>query len=210
MIKVLIADDHPIVREGLKQMLSETSDINVSGIAKNSAEVMNELQERQHDVILLDISMPGRGGMDTLRQIRKQTPGIPVLMLTIHPEEQYAIRAIKMGASGYLTKDCEPEELISAIRRLAAGGKYITEKLAERLATDINVDTEKPLHELLSNREFTVLLKIAHGNTVSEIAKEMSLSVKTISTYRVRILRKMNMKNNSELTHYCFKHKLLD
>ena len=131
-------------------------------------------------------------------------------MLTIHPEEQYATRAIKMGASGYLTKDCEPEELISAIRRAAEGGKYITEKLAERLATDINVDTETPPHESLSNREFTVLLRIAQGNTVSEIAGEMSLSVKTISTYRARILQKMNMKNNAELTHYCFKHKLTE
>ena len=209
MIRVLVADDHPIIRKGLRQMLSEAHDISVVGEAANGAEVFDELSRKTYDVVLLDISMPGRGGMDILRTIKNQNPRMPVLMLSIHPENQYAVRAIKTGASGYLTKDCEPEEIARAIRKVAAGARYITTKLAEQLAADITGEITKPLHEVLSNREFNVLLKIASGKTVSEIAEEMSLSIKTISTYRSRILKKMNMRTNSELMQYCFKQNLL-
>lgn len=210
MIRVLIADDHPLVRRGLKQILSETSDITVAGEAQNCAGVLQKISKKKYDVVILDITMPGRGGIDVLKRIKAKNPEIPVLILSIHPEEQYAIRAIRVGASGYLTKNCEPEELLIAIRKVASGGKYIQETVAEKLAFDVSSKNSKPLHDSLSNREYEVLRKIAAGKTVSTIASEMSLSVKTISTYRTRILSKMNMKNNAELTRYCFKQRIID
>jgi DNA-binding NarL/FixJ family response regulator len=210
MIKILIADDHPIVRQGLKQALCETPDIIVADEAGNGAEVMHKLREKRFDVILLDISMPGRGGIDILKQIKSQNSLVPILILSVYPEEQYAIRAIRAGASGYLTKSCETEILIKAIKKVASGGKYVSETLAERLVSNMSMDTEKPLHTSLSDREFEVFCKLASGKTVSEIADEMTLSVKTISTYRARILEKMNMKNNAELTHYAMKNRLVE
>jgi DNA-binding NarL/FixJ family response regulator len=210
VIRVLIADDHPVVRRGLKQTMDETPDIRVVGEAENGAEAVNKLSDGTFDVVLLDISMPGRGGIDALKRIKSTNPATPVLVLSVHPEDQYALRALKTGASGYLMKNCEPEELIGAIRKVAVGGKHITQTVAEKLALEISSDTGKLPHETLSNREYEVLRKISSGKTVSQIAEELALSVKTISTHRARILRKMNMKTNAELTRYCFKHRLVE
>ena len=210
MIKILIADDHAIVREGLKQIVSETSDIAVNAEAINGQQVLELAKTNDWDVVLLDIAMPGRGGIDTLKQLKREKPTIPVLVLSMYPEEQYAVRALKAGASGYLTKESAPEELIEAIRKVYSGGKYISSPLAEKLATKVGKEIEKPLHEKLSDREYQVILMIASGKTVKEIADELSLSIKTISTNRSRALRKMDLKNNAELTHYVIKQGLID
>lgn len=210
MIRVLIADDHPLIRKGLKQIISETQDITVDGEAETCAGVLHKLSRKKYDVVILDITMPGRGGIDVLKRIKTKNPKLPVLILSIHPEEQYAIRAMRVGASGYLTKNCEPRELLLAIRRVASGGLYIQDTLAQKLAVDVSSKTAKPPHDSLSDREYEVLLKIAEGKTASKIASEMSLSVKTISTYRTRIMSKMHMKNNSEIIRYCFTHGLVD
>jgi DNA-binding NarL/FixJ family response regulator len=210
MIKILTADDHPIVRQGLKQILSEESDMGVFGEAQNSQEVLELVQKQDWDIVILDITMPGRGGIDVLKELKHQYPKLPVLMLSVHPEDQYAVRALKAHASGYMTKDSAPEELVKAIRKILRGGKYISSTLAEKLAFDLETETEKPLHETLSDREHQVLLMIASGKTVSKIAEELSLSVKTIDTYRARILEKMKMKTNAELTHYAIKNGLVD
>lgn len=210
MIKVLIADDHTIVREGLKQIVRETCDIAVAAEASNGQEVLDKITRQHFDVIVLDISMPGLNGIEVLKQIHSQKPKVPVLILSIHPEEQYAIRVLRAGASGYLTKESAADELIKAIRKVSMGGKYITSSLAEKLALAIDINTEKPLHETLSDREFQVLTLIASGKTVKTIAEHLCLSKKTISTYRSRILEKMKMKNNAELMHYSIQHGLTD
>ena len=208
MIKVLIADDHALVREGLKQVIGQHSDIEVTGEAKNGQEALEKVWKEEFDVVLLDISMPGRSGMDILKEIKSAKPKLYVLMLSMHPEKQYAVRALKAGASGYLTKESAPDELIDAIRRVSMGLKYVTISLAEKLAAELGDDQNKPLHEQLSDREFQVMVKIAKGNTVKEIAANLSLSVKTISTYRTRVLEKMNMKNNSDITSYLMENDL--
>ncbi|MCG3111831.1 MAG: response regulator transcription factor [Candidatus Manganitrophus sp.] len=210
MIKILIADDHAIVRRGLKQILTETADMVVAGEAHNGQELLEKMRSDQWDVIVLDISMPGRGGLDILKQLKSERPKLPVLMLTIHPEDQYAVRVLRAGASGYLTKESAPDHLVEAIRKVARGGKYISPHLAERLAFNLESISERPLHEALSDREFQVLRLIASGKTVKEIGEELSLSVKTISTYRTRILEKMKMKNNAEMTHYAIQQKLVE
>lgn len=210
MIKILIADDHAIVRRGLKQILAETPDMVVAGEAHNGQELLDKVRDHQWDVVVLDISMPGRGGLDTLKQLKSERPKLPVLMLTIHPEDQYAVRVLRAGASGYLTKESAPDHLVEAIRKVARGGKYISPHLAEKLAFNLESLSEKPLHEALSDREFQVLRFIASGKTVKEIGEELSLSVKTISTYRTRILEKMKMRNNAELTHYAIQQKLVE
>lgn len=210
MIKILIADDHAIVRRGLKQILTETADMVVAGEAHNGQELLEKMRSDQWDVIVLDISMPGRGGLDILKQLKSERPKLPVLMLTIHPEDQYAVRVLRAGASGYLTKESAPDHLVEAIRKVARGGKYISPHLAERLAFNLEPISERPLHEALSDREFQVLRLIASGKTVKEIGEELSLSVKTISTYRTRILEKMKMKNNAEMTHYAIQQKLVE
>lgn len=210
MIKILIADDHAVVRKGLKQILDETSDIVAADEAKNGQEVLEKIRKSDYDIVMLDISMPGRSGIEILKQIKDERPEISVLVLSMHPEEQYAVRALKAGASGYLTKDSAPEELIEAIRKISQGGKYITISLAEKLAFDLEIDSEKPLHETLSDREYEVMCKIASGKTIKEIAEELFLSIKTISTYRSRILEKMKMKSSAELTHYAIKHGLVE
>ena len=210
MIRILIGDDHAIVREGLKQILAETSDMAVAGEAANGQEVLEQVSKNDWDLLLLDIAMPGRAGMDILKQLRSERPELPVLMLSMYPEEQYAVRALKAGASGYLTKESAPEELIAAIRKVSQGGKYVSSSLAEKLAVYLETDHEKPVHELLSDREYQVMAMIASGKTVKQIADELSLSVKTISTYRSRTLRKMEMKNNAEITYYAIKHALVD
>jgi len=210
MIKILIADDHAIVREGLKQIVSETTDIAIEGEAINGQQVLELIRTNKWDVILLDIAMPGRGGIDTLKQLKIEKPALPVLVLSMYPEEQYAVRALKAGASGYLTKESAPEELIEAIRKVSNGGKYISSSLSEKLAITVGEGIEKPLHEKLSDREYQVVLMIASGKTANEIADELSLSIKTISTNRARALKKMGMKNNAELTYYVIKQGLID
>jgi len=210
MIKILIADDHAIVREGLKQILQETPDIVVSEEARNGEEVMAKAGAKDFDLVLLDISLPGRSGLDILKQLKCQKPELPVLILSMHPEEQYAVRSLRAGASGYLTKESAPSELIEAIKRVAQGKKYITSSLAEKLAFEVGANFEKPIHEALSDREYQVLCMLASGRTVNEIAKALSLSIKTISTHRSRILKKMGMKNNAQLIHYAIRHNLVE
>ena len=209
MIRILIADDHAIVREGLKQIVAETHDMVVAGEASNGREILALAASQGWDVVLLDIAMPGRGGMDTLRQLKRSYPELPVLMLSIYPEDQYGVRALKNGASGYLNKDSAPEELVAAIRKVTQGRKYVSATLAEKLARDLSSDNQSAPHEALSAREYQVMLMLASGRTVSEIADELSLSVKTISTNRTRLMKKMNMKTNAELTYYAVKQGLV-
>ena len=209
MIKILIADDHAIVREGLKQIIRETSDMVVAGEASTAQEVLEKVWKNDYDVVLLDISMPGRSGLDILKQLKSQRPELPILILTIHPEEQYAVRVLRAGASGYLTKESAPDELIKAIRKVSMGRKYVSSTLAEKLATEVDIISEKPLHQALSDREYEVMCMIASGKTVKEIAEELCLSIKTISTYRSRILEKMKMKSNAELIHYAIQNRLV-
>jgi DNA-binding NarL/FixJ family response regulator len=210
VIKILIADDHAIVREGLKQILAETADMLVAGEATNGREVLEQVRKEDCDLVLLDIAMPGKDGLETLKELKLEKPKLPVLVLSIYPEEQYAVRLLKAGAAGYLTKESAPEELIAAIRKVSQKGKYISASLAEKLAFYLETDVEKPVHEMLSDREHKVMLLIASGKTVTEIADEMCLSIKTISTYRVRALNKMGLKNNAEFTYYALKHGLVD
>ena len=209
MIRLLIADDHAIVREGLKQIVADIGDMSVDGEASNGQQVMELVRQRDWDVVLLDLAMPGRGGIDTLRQLKREKPGLPVLILSIYPEDQYAVRALKEGAAGYLTKESAPEELVKAIRKAAKGGKYVSPALAERLAYELETNADKPPHERLSDREYQVMLMLASGKTVGQIAEELSLSVKTVSTNRARLLRKMGMKTNAELTYYAVKRQLV-
>lgn len=208
-VEILIADDHPIVRAGFKQVLADTGDMEVAAEAANGQEVMNLIRKRDFDIILLDISMPGRNGLEVLKDIKALKPKIPVLFLSIYPEEQYAIRALRAGASGYLTKASAPHELISAIRKVTSGGKYISAALAEKLTDYLGTDLDKAPHEKLSDRELQVMLMIASGKTVSQIAQELCLSVKTVSTYRSHILEKMKLKNNAEITLYAVQNKLI-
>jgi two-component system invasion response regulator UvrY len=209
-VNVLIADDHPIIRYGLKQILSEEPDIGILGEAQNCGEVLEYVRKQKWHLVILDISMPGRGGIDVLKELKHQYPKLPVLVLSMHPEEQYAKRALKVGAAGYLNKGNAQEELVKAVRKILQGGKYVSPALAEKLANDLEAESEKPLHETLSDREYEVMLLIASGKTVSQIAVELTLSVKTIDTYRSRILEKMKMKTNAELMHFAIKNKLVD
>ena len=210
MIRILIADDHAIVREGLKQIVAETSDMLVAGEATSGQQVLDLIREGVWHVILLDIAMPGRGGMETLKILGHERPDIPVLILSMYSEEQYAIRTIKAGAAGYLTKESAPEELISAIRKVSQGGRYVSASLAEKLASHLAGGNEGLVHERLSNREYQVMIMIASGMSVKEIADRLSLSIKTISTNRARIMTKMKMKNNAEIIHYAIKQGLVE
>ncbi len=210
MIRILIADDHTIVREGLKQILAETSDMMVADEATNGLEALDKVARQAFNVVLLDISMPGRNGLDVLRQLKAEHPGVPVLILSMYSEEQYAMRALRAGAAGYLTKDSAAEELILAIRKISSGRKYLGPSLAEKLAVYLEHGEDTPLHETLSDREFQVMCLIASGKAVKEIGTELNLSVKTISTYRTRILEKMRMKTNAALTHYVIQHRLIE
>jgi DNA-binding NarL/FixJ family response regulator len=210
MIRILIADDHTIVREGLKQIVQQTSDIVVAGEASNAGETLEKVRKIPLDLLLLDISMPGRSGLDVLMEVKRDFPQLPVLILSLHPEDQYALRMLKAGAAGYVTKESASEQLIFAIRKVARGGRYMSMPLAERLVFGMASENGKDLHEILSNREFQVFRMIAAGKTVKEIGDELSLSVKTISTNRTRIIDKMGLRNNSEFTQYAIKHKLLE
>jgi two-component system, NarL family, invasion response regulator UvrY len=210
MVKVFIADDHPIVREGLKLILAKTADMSVVGEAADGQELLTKLRTCSADVILLDISMPGRSGLDVLKQIKAKWPKTRLLVLSLHPEDQYAMRVLRAGASGYLTKESASDQLITAIRKVASGGKYISNALAEQLAMELDAPADKPLHGTLSDREYEVLRMIASGKSVSEIGEELSLSVKTISTYRARILAKMNMTKTADIIHYGIRHGIVD
>ena len=209
MIRILIADDHTVVRQGLIQIVSDTSDIVVSDEASNGREVLAKISKNKYDVVVLDIAMPDFSGLEILNEIKRENPELPVLMLSIYPEEQYAVRALKAGASGYLTKKVAPKELIQAIRKVYSGGKYITSTLAERLAFYLTED-EKPPHECLSDREFQVMLMIAEGKRVKDIAETLFISGKTVSSYKSRIFEKMRMTSNAELTRYAIKHGLIE
>lgn len=211
MLKILIADDHAVLRIGLKQLIAEECTQHnpvIFGEAQNGQEVLDLCHAEHWDLILLDISMPGRDGLDVLSEIHRQYPDTRVLVLSMYPEDQYAVRALKMGASGYLTKESAPEELAKAIEKIMSGGKYVSPALAEKLAFELGSRHEGP--EALSHREHQVLRMIASGKTVSQIAEELSLSPKTVSTYRVRLLEKMRMKNNAELTHYAVHNRLIE
>ncbi|MEI7812473.1 MAG: response regulator transcription factor [Ignavibacteria bacterium] len=209
MIKILIGDDHSVVRQGLKQILSENKELYECAEAENGQQVLDMLFDAEWDVIILDISMPGLNGLDVLKSIRRIKPKLPVLVLTMYSEDQFAIRSIKAGASGYLTKDSAPEELVKAVKKLLKGEKYVSLYLAEILATDIGHTTEGMLHKSLSDREFQVMRLIASGKTTGETGDNLGLSAKTISTYRTRILHKMGMTSNAELTRYAVQNKLI-
>jgi two-component system, NarL family, invasion response regulator UvrY len=209
-IRVFIADDHAIVREGLKQILAEQRDIVVAGEAETGLDAVKLFRKSRCNVVLLDISLPDRNGIDVLKQIKDEKPDLAVLMLSMHREDQYAIRALKAGAAGYLTKQSAPKELVNAIRQVAAGQRYVSPQLAQVLAAQVGEGFEKPPHESLSDREYQTLTLIASGKTVGEIAKELSLSVKTVSEYRSRLLAKMKLKTSAELTHYAIRNQLID
>ncbi len=209
-IKVIIADDHAILRAGLKQVLAETDDIEVIAEAQTANEAIKFCRDSEANVLLLDISLPDRSGIEALKYIKKENPKIAVLMLSMHREDQYAVRALKAGASGYLCKQSASAELVNAIHTIARGKKYITSSVAEILANQIGDNSEKAPHETLSDREFQTLTLIASGLSVGEIAKKLSLSVKTVSMYRTRLLEKMQLKHNAELTHYAIKNNLVD
>lgn len=208
--RILIVDDHAIVREGLKQILADTDDIVVGGEAENSSKALQMARKGPWDLVLMDISMPDRSGLETLELLKKEHPGIKVLMLSMHRETLYAVRALKSGAAGYLNKQSAPDQLVDAIRLVASGKKYISPEVAQELASTVSGEREALPHETLSNREYQTLCLIASGLPVSAIADQLKLSVKTISMYRSRLLQKMQLKNNAELTHYAIKHGLVD
>jgi DNA-binding NarL/FixJ family response regulator len=208
-MKILIADDHAVVRRGLKQILLDEYPILHVGEAEDAHGVMRLAGEQPWDIVVLDISMPGRNGLEVLKELRQAYPKLPVLVLTAHPEEQYAIRVLKAGAAGYMTKESAPEHLLEAVRKVIGGRRYISPTLADLLAAAVGGDPERPPHEALSDREYQVLCLIASGKTVGQIAEELSLSVNTISTYRARVLEKMGMRTNADLTHYAISNRLV-
>jgi DNA-binding NarL/FixJ family response regulator len=210
MIRVLIADDHAILRRGLTEILVRDLDEVVCGEAENARQVIEQVQSREWDLIILDITMPGRSGLDALRDLRKLRPKLPVIVLSMHPEDQYGKRVLKAGASGFMNKESAPEELIKAIRKILAGGRYVSPALAETLAVQLNDETDRALHERLSDREFEVLRKIAVGRTVVQISEELHLSVPTVSTYRTRILEKMGLSTTAELIYYAVRNQLVE
>jgi len=210
MIKILIVDDHAIVREGLNRIIQTEKDMHVAGMAKDGSEVIRLLLENEIDVIVLDISMPGKSGLDLIKDVKQLQPLVKILMLSMYPEERFALRSIKAGASGYLTKEMAPEEIVNAIRTIHSGRKYITSALADMIADELQNPTENIPHELLSDREFEVLCMLAVGKPVVEIAVALSLSESTVSTYRMRILQKMGLKTTSDLIHYGIDHGLVE
>jgi len=210
MIKVLIADDHAVVRQGLKRILQDTHEMVVAGEAVNGQEVLKKVRAEAWDVVILDISMPGHSGLDILKELEHERPKLPVLVLSMHSEDQFAMRVLRAGASGYLTKDSAPDELVKAVRKVASGGKYVSPLLAEKMAFEIGPDSNKLPHETLSDREFQVLRMIGSGMSVTEIAKELALSPKTVSSFRSRILDKMHLRNNADIIRYVVKAELAD
>lgn len=209
MLRILIADDHIIVRKGLKQILLEEFSGALIEEVPDAEELIKKVMAEKWDVVLSDLSMPGRSGLDALQQIKTSFPDLPVLILSIHPEEQYALRALRSGAAGYLSKDTAPDELVKAVKKVLLGKKYISQSIAEKLADSFSSGYQKQLHETLSDREFDVMKLLANGKSVSEIAEMLSLSVTTVSTYRARVMAKMNLKSNSDLTRYAIENKLI-
>ena len=210
MIEILLVDDHAIVREGLRRIIDDTTGITISAEASTGQEALGLIWKEKYDLVILDISMPGKNGLQTLKEIKKHDAKLPVLMLSMHAEKQYAMRAIKAGASGYLTKESASEQLVSAIRKIFDGRKYISQGVAELLVTDIYHDEDKELHEYLSDREFEIFKLIVRGDSAKIIAENLSISDKTVSTYRSRILKKMNMKNTADLVHYAIENNISD
>lgn len=210
MIEVLIADDHELIRRGLKQLLDDTDDLRVTGEANSGMEAVTMIRENRYDVVLLDISMPDKHGIDVLKQIKGLRSSLPVLILSMHPEEQYALRSMKTGAAGYLNKQSAPAQLVTAIRQVARGKKYISNELAQQLAEGLTQGYQELSHQTLSNREYQTLCLLAQGKKLSEMAEIMSLSPKTVSVYRLRLLEKMNLKNNAEAIHYAINNHLID
>jgi DNA-binding NarL/FixJ family response regulator len=210
MIRIVVADDHTIVREGLKQLLSAAGDLAVVGEAQNGNEVLHRVRALDFDVLLLDMSMPGKSGIELIKQVRTEKPKLRILVLSMHEEEQYAVRAIKAGASGYLTKESATAQLVSAIRKVAGGGAFITDSVAQQLALGAMPQTEGPPHGTLSDREFQVFRELVSGKAVTDIAAQLNLSVKTVSTHKARIMQKMNMSNPAELIRYAIHHRLVD
>ena len=210
MIRIVIADDHTIVREGLRQLLGGAGDFEIVGEARDGVETMQRVRELDFDVLLLDMSMPGRSGMDLIRQVRAERPRVRILGLSMHQEPQYAIRAIRAGASGYLTKESASRELATALRKIAAGGAYITPEVAEQLALGAMPSADALPHASLSDREFQVLRMLVSGKAVSDIAEDLALSVKTVSTHKARLMQKLGVANNSEMFRYALQHRLVD
>jgi len=208
-MRILITDDHAVVRSGLKQILAEEFKRAEFGEAGSAQEAIDRVWKENWDVVVLDITMPGRSGLEVLKEIKKSRPKLPVLVLSMHPEDQFAVRLLKIGASGYMTKESAPNELVGAVKKVIGGGRYVSPALAEKMASYLAIDVQTPPHERLSDREFLVLRQIASGKTPTIIAKDLGLSVKTISTYRMRILEKMSMSNNAELTHYAIQNNLV-
>lgn len=209
MIRVLIVDDHAVVRRGLRELLSDEYREAAFGEASTAQQALEQIWKKEWDVALLDITLPGRSGLDLLKEVKAARPKLPVLILSVHPEDQFAVRALKAGAEGYLTKDSAPEELVNAIRKILAGGQYVSPTLAEKLALGLRTDSTRAPHETLSDREYQVMCRIASGKTVAEIGGELSLSPKTISTYRGRILEKLGVKNNAEIIRYAIQNGLV-
>jgi DNA-binding NarL/FixJ family response regulator len=209
-LEVLVADDHAIIRDGIKKILADTDDLVVAGQAANGADVMEQIRSRDWDLLFLDISMPGRNGLELIKLVKAERPKLPILIFSMHHEEQYAVRAIRAGAAGYLSKEGDTEQLLPAIRRVAMGGMYISPKVAELLASDMGSHTERLPHTLLTNREFEVFTRILRGISLTAIAEELSLSVKTVSTHKSHILLKMGMTTDIDLARYAIEHKLLD
>jgi DNA-binding NarL/FixJ family response regulator len=209
VIRVLIADDHAVVRRGVLQILAEAPDMIAAGEAGTGREVLQAVHKSDYDVVLLDIALPDSNGLEVLKQLRNLKPGLRVLILSVYPEKQYAVRAFKAGAAGYLTKDSAPDELITAIRKVSQGGKYVTQSLAEELATELWDEGETEFYQTLSDREYQVMCLLAAGKTVAEIAATLSLSVKTVSTYRARILQKLGLKNTAEIVRYALTRGLV-
>lgn len=210
MIRILIADDHTLMRQGLKQILAMVDGMTVVGEAANGAEIFSQIRLHPLDVLLLDMSMPGRSGVELIRQIKGEHPKLPILVLTMHGEQQYAVRALKAGAAGYLTKESAPAELVAAVKKVAAGGVYMTLAIAEKIAVELCGDSNDLPHRQLSDREFEVFRYLAAGRTVSEIGERLCVSAKTVSTYKARILQKMLLQNQAELIHYAIRHGLTD
>ncbi len=209
-VKILIVDDHTVVRAGLRQIISEAADMQVVAEAASAKEALEKVASQEFELVLLDVSLPDKNGLEVLKQIKGAYPMIRVLLLSMHAEDQYGIRALKAGAAGYLTKESAPEQLIAALRKVSQGGKYITPSLAEQIVYSFESDANNPPHENLSDREYEVMCLIASGKTVKEIGEQLFLSVKTVSTYRARVLEKMHLKNNSELTNYAIKNRLVN
>ena len=210
MIKVFVADDHPVVREGLRKIFAKTKNIVVEGEARTGQEVLNKLEKKDYDLVLLDITMPGTSWLDVLKGLKSKKPHIPVVILSMHKEEEYIFRALKSGASGYLTKESIMTELVKAVEKVHRGGKYISESLSDKLFGYFEAGTDQPPHKALSDREYDVMIRLAAGKTTSEVAEELFISINTVSTYRARILEKMKMKNVAELIRYAVKKDLLD